>query len=71
MRNYRLTFWSKPGRREGTFPFMADCDRDAFERASRMLSRSDCMSFELWRDTSFIAKAHRDTGYIPSALSKG
>ena len=60
MRGYRLTFWGRNGRREGTFPLMADTDKDAFDRGSRMLSRSDCAMIEVWRDTSLLARVNRD-----------
>ena len=56
MRDYRLTFWGKNGRREGTFPLMADSDRDALDRGSKMLSQSDCTTFEVWRDTHLLAR---------------
>jgi hypothetical protein len=60
MRSYRLTFWGKTGRRENTFPLMAQSDRDAFDRAHKMLSRSECVTLELWRDTSLLARMNRD-----------
>ena len=60
MRNYRLTFWGKTGCREGTFPVLADSDRDALDRGSKMLSGSECASLEVWRDTSLVARVDRD-----------
>jgi hypothetical protein len=64
MRSYRLTFWGKTGRRENTFPLMAPTDRDAFDRASKMLSKSECATLEIWRDTSLIARMNRDGGQV-------
>ena len=66
MRSYRLTFWGKSGCREGTFPLMADCDKDAFDRGSKMLSRSDCTRIEVWRDTSLLARVDRDGVSMPA-----
>jgi hypothetical protein len=66
MRGYRLTFWGRNGRREGTLPIQADTDRDAFAAGSRMLSRSDCTALEVWRDTHLLARIDRD-GASPSA----
>jgi hypothetical protein len=66
MRSYRLTFWGKSGCREGTFPLMADTDRDALARGSKMLSRSDCTRIEVWRDTSLLASVDRDGASIPA-----
>jgi hypothetical protein len=60
MRSYRLTFWGKGGRREGTFPLMADTDRDALARGSKMLSRSDCAAIEVRRDTSLLIRLDRE-----------
>jgi hypothetical protein len=60
MRSYRLTFWGKSGCREGTFPLMAETDKDALDRGSKMLSRSDCNAIEVWRDTSLLARVDRD-----------
>lgn len=59
MQSYRLTFWGKHGRREGTCPLMAYTDRDALERGSKMLSRSDLTAIEVWRDTSLISRLER------------
>jgi hypothetical protein len=66
MRNYRLTFWGKTGCREGTFPLMADTEKDALDRGSKMLSRSDCTRIEVWRDTSLLARVDRDGASIPA-----
>ena len=60
MRSYRLTFWGKTGCREGSFPLMADCDKDAFDRGSKMLSASASASLEVWLDTSLLARVDRD-----------
>jgi hypothetical protein len=66
MRSYRLTFWGKTGRREGTFPLMAETDRDALVRGSKMLSRSDCNAIEIWRDTSLVSRLDRDGASMPT-----
>ena len=66
MRSYRLTFWGKTGRREGTFPLMAETDKDAFDRGSKMLSRSDCTMLEVWRDTSLLVRLNRDGVSMPA-----
>jgi hypothetical protein len=65
MQAYRLTFWSKTGRRENAFPLMAQTDRDAFDRASKILARSECGALEIWRDTSLLARMNRDGGPVP------
>ena len=69
MRSYRLTFWGKSGCREGTFPLMADTDRDALDRGSKMLSRSECAALEVWRDTSLLARVNRDGDVCPADLA--
>jgi hypothetical protein len=70
MRNYRLTFWGKTGCREGTFPLTADSDKDALDRGSRILSRSDCTALEVWRDTALLVRLGRDGVSIPATLIK-
>jgi hypothetical protein len=67
MRNYRLTFWGKAGRREGTFPLMAQTDKDAFDRANAMLSGCECASLEIWRDTFLLARVSKNS--TPVALN--
>ena len=69
MRSYRLTFWGTTGRREGTFPLMAETDKDAFDRGSKMLSESDCATLEVWRDTSLLARVNRDGALCPAELA--
>jgi hypothetical protein len=64
MRGYRLTFWDR-GRREGTYPLMADTDKDAFDLGSKMLSRSSCTMIEVWRDTSLLARVNREGAQLP------
>jgi hypothetical protein len=56
MRGYRLTFWGKNGRREGTCSVRAETDRDAYRLASKMLSQTDCSTLEVWRDTELLAR---------------
>jgi hypothetical protein len=65
VRGYRLTFWGRNGRREGAFPLMADTDKDAFDRGSRMLSQSDCTTLEVWSDTHLLARIGRDGASAP------
>jgi hypothetical protein len=65
MRGYRLTFWDSRGRREGTYPLMADTDKEAFDLGSKMLSRSQCVMLEVWRDTSLLARVNKDGAPIP------
>ena len=60
MRDYRLNFWGASGRRESTFALNADTDKDACDLASKMLSRSDCATLEVWRDTYLLARINRD-----------
>lgn len=65
MRGYRLTFWDRNGRREGTYPLMADTDKDAFDLGSKMLSRSSCTMIEVWRDTALLARVDREGTCLP------
>jgi hypothetical protein len=69
MHRYRLTFWSKTGRREGTQPLIADSDRDALDLGNKLLARSDCTMFEVWRDTSLVGRVNRDGRPFSSALT--
>ena len=66
MRGYRLNFWGTNGRRESTFALQADTDKDACDLGSRMLSRSDCATLEVWRDTYLLARMSRDDASSPA-----
>jgi hypothetical protein len=66
MWRYRLTFWSATGCREGAFPMIADCDKDARNRGLQMLCRNDCSALEVRRDKCLLVRAHRD-GFFMSA----
>jgi hypothetical protein len=47
---------------------MADSDKDALDRGSKMLSRSDCTALEVWRDTALLVRVDRDGVSIPANL---
>jgi hypothetical protein len=65
MRGYRLNFWGTTGLRESTFALQADTDKDACELGSKILSRSDLATLEVWRDTYLLARIGRDGAPIP------
>lgn len=65
MRSYRLNFWGSNGRREGTFALKADSDKDACDLGSKMLSKSDCTTLEIWRDTHLLVRIGRDRSAAP------
>jgi len=66
MWRYRLTFWGTTGCHEGTFPLIADCDKDAQNRGIQMLCRCDCSALEVWRDTCLLVRADRDGVLVPA-----
>ena len=65
MRGYRLNFWGANGRRESSFALNADTDKDACDLASKMLSRSDCATLEVWRDTYLLARIDKGGASTP------
>jgi hypothetical protein len=66
MWRYRLTLWGATGCREGTFPLIAECDKDALNRGIQMLCRSDCSALEVRRDKYLLVRADRDSVLVPA-----
>jgi hypothetical protein len=69
MWRYRLTLWGATGRRDGTFPIIANCDKDALNRGLQMLGKNDCSALEVRRDKCLLVRADRD-GFFMSAAQE-